>query len=440
MPGVERRVDWDGVFGRIDLDSRKTVIVAVSGGSDSTALLTGARCWLSRHFPNKNIVAVTVDHGLRTEAAAEAVKVSELCGRLGIEHRTMRWQGEKPETGIAAAAREARYRLLAEAAEESRTDLVLTGHTADDQAETVRMRMERGTGPGLAGMARATLFDGRIWVARPLLVHTRSELRTFLRQSDIEWIDDPSNTDTGFERVRVRKELDAAGQRDEILQLARRWARFRIAMADAVAATIRKHALLVAPGLVRLEPFFFEDGDTPTEALRVLLACSGGTSHLPGVAETRALRQGLERGRAALSRTLVTARKDGIYLHRERREERLEFCDGIFDGRYRIDRGIAKQGWQLAARSAVEPDEDGGATNGELPAMLARAALASEPVLVRTRNGNIGRKKPEIRRYLAPFDHFLAGFDLAMAKAAASLYHRADYPDPPLEEETCATF
>ena len=133
MPGVEPPVDWDGVFGQIDLDSRKTVIVAVSGGSDSTALLTGARCWLSRHFPHKNIVAVTVDHGLRTEAAAEAVKVSELCGRLGIEHRTMRWQGEKPETGIAAAAREARYRLLAEAAEESRTDLVLTGHTADDQ-------------------------------------------------------------------------------------------------------------------------------------------------------------------------------------------------------------------------------------------------------------------------------------------------------------------
>ncbi len=407
------------VFARIDLRRRQTLLVGLSGGSDSTALLVLAQEWLRRHKPSVSILAVTVDHGLRPESAQEAAQMAGFCARLGVAHRICRWTGPKPSAGIAAAAREARYRLLAEAARDAGSDLVLVAHTAEDQAETVWMRLDRAEGGGLAGMALSTLYLGQFWILRPLLQCRRENLRAELRRRRIGWIEDPSNADPRFERVRARAALQDPARMHEMLARAGAHRARRVRLDEEAAQYIRSDARRAAPGLIEIDPVFLAPEPGPLHAFRILLACTGGRSHLPGMAATRALQTRLAQGRSALGGTLVTPRRGRLYLHRELRD--LPECDagGIFDGRYRIEPDMAARGWRLIRRPGAGKD-------------LVGAALSAEPILQAPPGSE--DTAPTVMPWLAPFDHFLSGFDLASAGAAADLYGRSPYPASPLPE------
>ena len=136
-------------------------MLAVSGGPDSTALMVLAARWRKALKGKPALLAVTVDHGLRAAAKREAAAVGRLARKLGIAHRTLRWTGVKPKSGLQEAARAARYRLLADAARKAKAAHILTAHTRDDQAETVLIRMSRGSGlSGLAAMARISAVPG----------------------------------------------------------------------------------------------------------------------------------------------------------------------------------------------------------------------------------------------------------------------------------------
>jgi len=182
--------------------------IAVSGGPDSLALLllaAAARPGL--------IEAATVDHALRPESRAEAELVAGICEKLGVPHAilTVEWK-EKPETAIQERARNARYGLLGRWAQEKGLRALLTAHHADDQAETLVMRMLRGAGvKGLAGMRRlARLPGGRLAVLRPLLGWRHAELEQVCADAGVKPADDPSNADEQFERVRIRQALEGA--------------------------------------------------------------------------------------------------------------------------------------------------------------------------------------------------------------------------------------
>lgn len=186
--------------------------VAVSGGPDSLALLLLA----ARARPGR-IDAATIDHRLREDSRGEAEMVARLCAELGVPHAilTARWE-DLPETAIQERARKERYRLLAYWAEERGLGALATAHHAEDQAETVLMRLARGAGvKGLAAMRRRSVTPGaHVRLARPLLGWRQAELEQVCADAGVAPVRDPSNADERYERVRVRGTLSEAGWLD----------------------------------------------------------------------------------------------------------------------------------------------------------------------------------------------------------------------------------
>jgi tRNA(Ile)-lysidine synthase len=230
-----------------DLSAAPTLVLAVSGGPDSVAMMWLAARWRRAMRKGPRLVAVTVDHGLRAEAAREAREVKQFATSLDLPHRTLRWTGAKPRTGLPAAARDARYRLLARAARATGATHVLTAHTRDDQAETLLMRMSRGSGiAGLAAMAPQTQRDGVV-LARPLLQIPKARLLATLRKAKIGFADDPTNRDPRFTRPRLRELMPALAAEGfdarNLARLASRLARANAALELLVDGAERYLAL-----------------------------------------------------------------------------------------------------------------------------------------------------------------------------------------------------
>ncbi|MCI5634279.1 MAG: tRNA lysidine(34) synthetase TilS [Alphaproteobacteria bacterium] len=183
----------------------EVVAVGVSGGADSLALVLQAAEELAVF--GRKVVALTVDHGLRPTSQMEAEYVAGLMQKYGIEHHILSWQGEKPQTGVEEAARQARYALIAEWCLQNGVRILLTAHHAKDQAETFLMRLQRGSGlEGLCGIREYSVRGGLV-ILRPLLNTAPEELRNYLKARKIEWVEDESNADTKFLRGRIRKFL-----------------------------------------------------------------------------------------------------------------------------------------------------------------------------------------------------------------------------------------
>ena len=181
-------------------DGRVRLGLAVSGGGDSLAMLHLAVA------AGLAVRAVTVDHGLRPEAAAEAARVADICAGLGVAHDTLRWHWDG-KGNLQDEARRARRALIGAWAVGHDLWAVALAHTQDDLAETLLMRLARGAGvDGLSAMTPAWQEDGVTWL-RPLLGVSRGRLRDWLSSRGLAWIDDPSNDNPRFDRVKARRTL-----------------------------------------------------------------------------------------------------------------------------------------------------------------------------------------------------------------------------------------
>ena len=327
------------------------LLLAVSGGPDSTALLLMAAEW-SRRRGGPRIEAATVDHALRPEGAEEAEAVAALCRRLGAPHHTLVWRGDKPKARLQERAREARYALLGDLARRIGADTIVTAHHLDDQAETLLFRLTRGTGiAGLSGMAALTTREG-VRLARPLLGLAKAELVAFCEAEGVAFASDPSNTNPRFARTRMRalleelaKEgLDAAA----FARLARRAARVEDALQAQTAAAEARLRLIESGGC---------GGDAllvePVEIVQRLLTAA--VARVGGEDENRV---GLEK-MEALTQALGEARRAGRRFSANVAGARV-VCDA--KGRLQVEleparRGQVMAGLDPAIQAQPRPDQ-----------------------------------------------------------------------------------
>lgn len=317
--------------------------LAVSGGSDSMAMLWLIAPWAMAQ--RRPVSVATVDHGLRKESAEEAAFVARICARMGLPHDVLHWQGWDGRGNLQARARKARYGLLSAWARAGGITTLALGHTMDDQAETVLLRLARGSGvDGLSGMEPARVQEGLRWV-RPLLGLRREALRDFLRQGGRDWCEDPSNANDRFERIKARRALAALSplgvDTEGLVRTAARMAIARKALEDLARETAAALVTIVAGDVVFARP---ELDQVPEETrLRLLseaIRWVGRADYRPRLAALQDALAGLatERQRT-LQGTLLSQSASSLRVGREFAAvmHHKAPVGGLWDGRWRVE-------------------------------------------------------------------------------------------------------
>jgi tRNA(Ile)-lysidine synthase len=367
-------------------DPPRALGVAVSGGGDSVALLVLMAEWAAPR--GVALEAATVDHGLRPEAAAEAAAAAALCARLGIPHAVLRWDAGPPLRGnLMDAARRARQRLIGGWAAGRGLAAVALGHTRDDQAETVLMRLGRGAGvDGLSAMAARRAAAGTVWL-RPLLAVPRAALRAELSARGIGWAEDPTNDDDRYLRARTRKALarlaplgiDAAVLAATADRMAAARTVLQAAAQDAARRIARQQGgdvVFDLAGWAALLP------ETRDRLLGGALRWVGGAEHPPRRAALERLAARIAAGRGGtLAGCAVICRGGELRIAREWRAVRglVAPVGEVWDGRWRL---VAPEDARVEGLAVAALGAEGlAACPGWRAAGLPRASLAVTPAV-----------------------------------------------------------
>ncbi|QJF50538.1 tRNA lysidine(34) synthetase TilS [Roseobacter ponti] len=329
--------------------------VAVSGGSDSLALLSLLQEICAGTATT--LLAVTVDHGLRPGAAREAAGVARHCAQLKIAHETLVWSGWDGQGNTQDAARRARYGLIAGWAQKENIPAVALGHTLNDQAETVLMRLARGAGvDGLSAMSVRREAHGVAWL-RPLLGTGRDRLREYLSAKGIVWSDDPSNDDDRYDRIRARRALEVLSPlgldpqvlcavADNMRSTRDALDRHLIEKAHDIVTVTAGAVCIDRAGLVSLPE------ETRRRLLSGVLRWIGGAAYAPRASAVAAFAQALEEeASATLAGCHARRVKETVWIFREfRAVAGLETShDAAWDDRWRLSGPVPPEGATLRA-------------------------------------------------------------------------------------------
>jgi tRNA(Ile)-lysidine synthase len=384
----------------------RRIALAVSGGADSLALLHLYDRW-RRQSRAPDAIVLTVDHRLRAGSAEEAAGVLAAATARGLPARILVREGDLPAAGVEAAARAARYRLLLSACRGAGVAELMLAHHRDDQAETVLMRLARGSGVfGLAGM-RAAVRAGEMTIHRPFLDVPRARLAATVALAGLHPVADPMNADPRFARARLRRimplleadGIDSAGLAASARRLAGVADAIDAIATDLIAAAARPDEF----GFLRLDPAPLRPapGEIARRVLARLLIAVGGEEHAPRFEHLAALVDAMlaHQGAAAFKRTLAGAivewRQGRFHIYREFGRDGLPAIavgagfEGIWDHRFRVRVGgegvegltlaaLGEEGRLLAGAHAGEAAAGALAT---LPALWRGTALIAAPLL-----------------------------------------------------------
>lgn len=357
MPAADRAdscLDIDGLFSRFAECER--IALAVSGGLDSLALMVLVRQWRAARDSGPQILVMTVDHGLRAQSAVEAEQVGRIAAAYEFAYLCLRWDGEKPATAIEEAARKARYRLLVEACRAHGVDDLLVAHHREDQAETVLMRLGRGSGvTGLGGMRSERLLADGVRLHRPLLRLPRKALEGIVANAGLTPVEDESNTDRRFVRPQLRHLAPALAKAgitaSGIAKAAERLTQADAGLDYAVERFLADAVIVDDLAVVRLDrtSFMAAPREIRQRALARIVAVSGGRSWpAPRYDRLEAAEAALAAGHDA-KRTLggatLVARREEVVIFREAGRiaaAKLSLsagCEGVWDGRFAYSAG-----------------------------------------------------------------------------------------------------
>ncbi|SHG73940.1 tRNA(Ile)-lysidine synthase [Kaistia soli DSM 19436] len=386
-----------GLFGR--WATEPVIALAVSGGADSLALMSLAHRWRQSLDTGPRLVVLSVDHGLRPEAATEVAAVGTAAAKLGLAFQALRGTGSAPTSDIEAAARDLRYGLLFAAARAEGATVLMTAHHADDQAETLLLRMARGSGVyGLAAMAAESRRE-EMRIARPLLGLRRVDLAAVVAASGLTPVSDPHNEDSRFARARLRRVMPAlAGEGLDTPTLVATAARFRRAASalDDYADRLLQSAKVDVTGAVRLEVarLAAEPEETRLRVLARILRAVGGAIYGPRLDSLVELASAMTSGVGTVpARTLagvtIERRKGELRFQREAGRAGLPEIhvagafEGVWDGRFIVRIVAAEARLRLAPLGDAGRRSLGACLEDGLPrAMEASPALFQDDRLI----------------------------------------------------------
>ncbi|WBU56843.1 tRNA lysidine(34) synthetase TilS [Paracoccus sediminicola] len=369
--------------------------IALSGGGDSVALLRLASDWAARS--GVRLSAATVDHGLRPESAREAGFAGQSAATLGIAHEVLPWRDFTHDGNLMANARAARLRLLGAWARRQGIAAVALGHTRDDVAETLLMRLSRGAGiDGLAAMSARREAEGMLWL-RPLLEIGREELRDWLRHQGATWIEDPSNENLSFERARIRRAMATLGlDPAQLAQSAGHLATARAAL-DAAMAPLLAGAEAQA-GALRLDRAAFDAAAMELRRRLIVAAVRfvTGAAYPPRRAGVENALKSLENGARVTLDGAVLDPGRILLIHREPAAALRGVLSGdLWDDRWRIGGlqpgdsvtaagdDLSGADWRSAGHTHLEAQAMPAVMRGEmrvLPALAPQQGVSAEPL------------------------------------------------------------